>query len=134
MEGAHGREAEADARAGHVALHHVLRPFAIVVGGEGAPDGGGAEAAERFNGGEVSGPRARRGVPLGFEVIQEVLDEAVRSGAGAGTFQTEAPMGAASGGWAVDPTSPVREVVRSNLRVAERVSTPSGEVATIGIS
>lgn len=57
-----------------------------------------------------------------------------KGNAGIPFFQEREPGGTPSGGCAVSVTYPVFFVPRSNRRVAERVSTPSGEVATIGIS
>ena len=131
-----GREPQAHAGTGHVFFHHVQHPRAVVGRGRRLPRAGGTESPERLDGGPVGGHRPGRGILLGFKESEERLRQPVgwKLGAVGFLFQTVAPIGTPNGGWAVCPTSPVRAVALSKRSVAERVSTPSGDVAVIGIS
>jgi hypothetical protein len=83
-----------------------------------------------------------RSIPLALEVGQELSrEQIVRLGVTAPCpgakeflFQETEPIGGGSDGCEVSATFPVFWVPRSKRRMADRDSTPSGEVATMGIS
>lgn len=102
-----------------------------------------AEIAEALQGDPVGGESVSRDVFLAFKVEEKLTGQkiAIRPGAGdpvstaaPGLFQKRPPMGAPRAGWAVSSTWAVFWAPRSKRSRARRVSTPSGEVATMGIS
>lgn len=94
------------------------------------------EFSERLHGRPIRGDGPGRRILLSLQKGIKRLGQAVgwQPVSWRFLFQGREPIGAGIGGWAVCPTSPVRAVPLSNRSVAERVSTPSGEVAVIGIS
>ena len=102
-----------------------------------------SKIAETLQGNPVGGEGVGRDIFLAFKVEEKLSGQKISAGlrrgdpegsAAPGLFQKRPPMGAPRAGWAVSSTGPVLWVSRSKRSMALRVSTPSGEVATMGIS
>jgi len=121
----------------------VKKKGAEVIDGGVFPGNAGAEIPKALQGDPVSGQGMRRDVFLSLQVKKKLTGQQISTGLGAGLpvrglaaglFQERAPIGTSKSGWAVSSTLPLFSVPRSNRRIALRVSKPSGEVATMGIS
>lgn len=113
-----------------------------VVCGSAFPRNARPESLKGFQGDPVTCLGMRRGIFLAFEIEQELSgQDVVRSGAAvffsrrtSFLFQEREPIGGTSEGCAVSSTLPDFCVPRWKRKIADRDSTPSGEVATMGIS